>query len=75
MIAEELSDLQEAKPFIPFEVHLADGSHFVISHAKWMMVSPTGKMLHFISPDGRSHKVAIPLITRITEQELDAVPA
>ena len=72
MIAEELSELQDAKPFRPFEVHLADGPSFVITHPKWMMISPSARVLHFIGEDRRSHKVAIPLITRITEQQAEA---
>lgn len=70
MIAEELLELQEATPFRPFEVHLADGSSFVIKHWKWMMVSPSLRVLHYIQREGPSHQVSIAQITRLVVPEM-----
>ena len=71
MIAEELLELQDARPFVPFEVHLADGSTFTISHPKWMMVTPSMRILYFVNSEGPGHRVAIHQITRSVEQVTD----
>lgn len=68
MIAEELLELQDARPFVPFEVHLSDGASFVIAHPKWMMVTPSMSVLYYVNSEGPGHRVAIPQITRIVEK-------
>jgi len=68
MIAEELLELQEARPFVPFEVHLADGSRITIQQWKWMLVAPNLRVLHYVNAEGPSHKVAIGQITQIVQK-------
>ncbi len=67
MIAEELLELQEARPFSRFEVHLADGSRITIQQWKWMLVSPNLRVLHSVNAEGPSRKVAIDQITQIVQ--------
>jgi hypothetical protein len=71
MIAEELLELQDARPFVPFEVHLADGKTFIIAHPKWMMVPPPMNTLYYVHAEGPLHRVAIHQITRIVERAAD----
>lgn len=72
MIADELIELQSAKPFQPFEVFLADGSALTIEHDKWMMISPDKSALYYVNREGPLHKVSISMITRIKEQPPNA---
>ena len=68
MISEELLELQDARPFVPFEVHLSDGASFTIAHPKWMMVTPSMQTLYYVNAQGPGHRVAIHQITRIVEK-------
>ena len=67
MITDDLLDLQDTRPFIPFEVHLADGAKITIQHSKWMMVTPDRSSLIYVFAEGPIHRVAIHQITRIVE--------
>ncbi len=71
MIADELLELQDARPFVPFEVQLSDGSSFTIGHPKWMMVTPNKRTLYYVNAEGPGHRVAIHQITRIVEKETE----
>ena len=68
MFGQELLEHQDARPFVPFEVHLADGASFTIAHTKWMLVAPNMKVLYYVNAEGPGHRVAIDQITRITEK-------
>ena len=73
MIADDLLDLQDTRPFVPFEVHLADGKTITIEHPKWMMVTPDRTSLVYVFAEGPFHRVAIHQITRIVEKAQDTV--
>ncbi len=72
MIADELLEHQDARPFVPFEVRLADGSTFTIQHSKWMLVTPDMQVLYYVNAQGPGHKVAIHQITQIVEKPVAA---
>ncbi len=73
MFADDLLELQDARPFAPFEVQLADGASFTIAHPKWMMVSPDRTSLTYVLSEGPFHRVAVHQITRIVEKAQDTV--
>ena len=67
MIVEDIIELSEVRPFVPFEVHLADGVSFHIRHPKWMMFSPDFRTLMLVTEDHKTRRVSVPLITHLTE--------
>ena len=67
MIVEDLIDLSEVRPFVPFEVHLADGISYHIRHPKWMMFSSDLRTLLIVAQDHKTRRISVPLITHVTE--------
>lgn len=74
MLIEDIIELSEGRPFIPFEVHMADGHSIHVRHPKWMMFSPDFRTLMVTSPNTRMQRISVPLITHITEHP-DEAPA
>ena len=67
MLIEDLLELSEAAPFVPFEVRLADGTSAMVKHPKWMMFSEDFRTL-MVTGDHRGMKrISVPLITQIIE--------
>lgn len=64
MSINAIMELQDARPFHPFELTLADGSRVVVGHPKWMLVTPDGRTLHCVFSDGPSRRVAVEHITQ-----------
>ena len=40
MMVDDIIELSDARPFVPFVVRLADGDSVTVRHPKWMMFSP-----------------------------------
>ena len=66
MIVEDIIELSNATPFVPFEVHLADGGSVTVQHPKWMLFSPDFRTLVVVGSPPGQRRIAVPLITQIT---------
>lgn len=66
MSTREIIELQDAKPFHPFEITLADGGTLVIEHPKWMLLTPDGQTMHCVFREAPSRRVALAHITQAT---------
>jgi hypothetical protein len=67
MIVEDIIELSEAHPFVPFEVHLADGESVMVRHPKWMMFSPDFRTLIVVGATPGQRRISVPLITQATK--------
>ena len=68
MSIAEIEELWEQRPFVPFEIALADGSVHLIENSKWMMLSADERTLTYVNRAGPSHKLNTQLITRVSER-------
>ena len=71
MLLEEINELWDARPFRPFEITLVDGGSFVVSSPKLMLITPSGRTLHLVTPEGHSHWLAVNQISRLSVPESD----
>ena len=72
MIATELHKLQQANPFTPYRIRLADGKTIRVQHPDFVAISPTGRMATAYSADGEMHIIDIFLVTDLAVEPLAA---
>jgi hypothetical protein len=56
MMNEALRKVHQARPFQPFDIHLADGRTLPVDHPEFLSQSPTGRTIAVGLADG-SHEV------------------
>lgn len=71
MIVEEINELWDARPFHPFEVAMADGAVFMVTSPKLMLLTPSQRTLHLVTPEGKSHWLATSQMTRVIVAQAD----
>jgi hypothetical protein len=52
MTIVQLRHLHQAKPFHPFDIHLADGRALAVEHPEFLAQSPTGRTIAVGHSDG-----------------------
>lgn len=68
MTIEQLKSAQEAKPFRPFTVHVADGTSVDVPHPEMLWRTPGGRTI-FISTEGEDVQIIDRLlVTKLTMQ-------
>jgi hypothetical protein len=72
MMVDEINELWDARPFRPFEVAMADGSVFVVTSPKLMLMSPSQRTLHLVTPEGKSHFLSVSQMTRVSVLDVDS---
>jgi len=72
MILEEMIELSEARPFVPFEVRMADGTCVWVRHPKWMMFTPDFRTLIVVGDFRGKKSLAVPQITQVIEHPEEA---
>jgi hypothetical protein len=45
MTTSQLKQLHEARPFQPFEIHVADGDVFTVPHPEFLWIMPGGRIV------------------------------
>ena len=65
MRMEQIQKAYRAQPFHPFALHLADGRNIRVEHPEFMALSPTGRSVLVIQPDGGYEVVDVLLVTTI----------
>jgi len=71
MLADEINDLWDARPFHPFEIVMADGGVFTVTSPKLMLITPSQRTLHLVTPEGKSHWLALSQMTRVSVAHAD----
>ena len=66
MTAEQLRNLHHATPFVPFDVHLADGRSLLVAHPEFLSMSPSGRTA---AVHGKGDSLAIIGVLMITSLE------
>ena len=51
MNVEQLQALQQANPFRPYRIHMADGRFLDVHHRDFVARSPTGRIITVFNPD------------------------
>jgi hypothetical protein len=62
MIAKSLREFWRAAPFVPFEIHMADGRKFPVPHPDFLFISPKGDTIVLIDDDDAPHHLSPLLI-------------
>ena len=65
MTTHEIRHLQDARPFRPFTIHMADGRKVQVFHPEFMASAPAARTVVVYQPDGSFQIVDILLVTAL----------
>jgi hypothetical protein len=65
MTIEQLRQLHQARPFQPFDIHLADGRTLSVEHPEFLAQSPAGRTFAVGRPDGVMEIVDLLLVVSL----------
>jgi hypothetical protein len=66
MTAQQLREVVQASPFVPFTLHMANGRSFHVPHPDFISQHPEGGRIAFVYlPNGASSIVDIYLVTEL----------
>ena len=65
MTLEQLRKVQQARPFRPFSLHLADGRRIYVRHNEFLARSPSGRTVIVYGDEDSFDIVDLLLVTRI----------
>ena len=72
MTIEQLRQMQQARPFRPFRVHMADGRHLDVVHPEFLAHTPTGRTVMIARPDESFEVIDLLLVTSL--EPIDGKP-
>ena len=62
---EQLRKIHRAKPFEPFVLRTADGREYEVSHPEVLAISPMGRTIVLMTPEGDHDVIDLPLVASI----------
>ncbi len=65
MTVEQLRKMHQARPFQPFDIHLADGRSLPVDHPEFLAVTPPGRTIGIGLRDGTIEVVDLLLVTSL----------
>ena len=65
MTFEQLQKMHQARPFKPFDIHLADGRTLPVEHSEMLAVPPPGRTIGVGCLDGTIEIVDLLLVTSL----------
>jgi hypothetical protein len=65
MTIKQLRKLHQARPFQPFDIHLADGRAIPVHHPEFLSQSPAGRTISIGLDDGTHEVVDLLLVTSL----------
>lgn len=65
MTIDQIRRLHQAKPFHPFDIHLADGRTVAVDHPEMLAVPPPGRTIGVGMPDGTIEIVDLLLVVSL----------
>jgi len=74
MTIEQLRQMHVARPFRPFEIHLADGRSMTVEHPEMLSQSQTGRTIAVARPDDTIEIVDLLLVVSIKPLANGSVP-
>ena len=72
MTIEQLRQMHQARPFIPFRVHMADGRHLDVGHPEFLAHTPAGRTIMIARPDESFEVIDLLLVTSL--EPIDSKP-
>lgn len=66
MTTDQIRTLHQAKPFMPFTIHIADGAAYEVQHPENLLQSPGGRTLAVSTHGDAVAIIDLLLVTRIT---------
>ena len=74
MLTDKLRELMKASPFIPFTVHVSDGSEVLVHHHDYAWLLPSGFQFFVETKEGRVRTINVSHITQVSyPSEADTV--
>ena len=65
MTVEQLKNVQGARPFQPFTIHMGDGRSFRVDHPEFLARSPSGRTIIVYQPDESFSVLDMLLVTEL----------
>ncbi len=65
MTIEQLRKVHQAHPFEPFILRTGDGREFPVGHPEVLAISPAGRTVVVMTPDGAHEVIDLLLVTSI----------
>lgn len=65
MTIEQLRKMHQAQPFLPFDIHLADGRSLPVEHPEFLAITPPGRTIGVGLRDGTIEIVDLLLVTSL----------
>jgi hypothetical protein len=65
MTIDQLRKMHQAKPFQPFDIHLADGRSVPVEHPEMLAISPPGRTIGVGVADGTIEIIDLLLVTTL----------
>ena len=65
MTIEQIRKVHQARPFQPFDIHLADGRSLPVPHPEFLAVTPPGRTIGVGLDDGTIEVVDLLLVTSL----------
>jgi hypothetical protein len=62
MTIEKVRDFYNARPFLPFVMHLADGREVFVGHPECLATAPSGRTVTVYQPDDSLNVVDLLLV-------------
>jgi hypothetical protein len=66
MTIEQLQIMHRARPFEPFDIHLADGRTLPVDHPEFLAQTPAGRTIAVCHGDGTFEIVDLSLVASLT---------
>jgi len=74
MIIDEIIDLWDQRPFVPFEMTTADGAVHRVLHEKLILMTRDRSVIHYVNEQDRSRHVAVQHVTSVAPVARRRVP-
>jgi hypothetical protein len=71
MTVDQLRTAFQARPFIPFVMHLADGRNLPVSSPEFILTTPSGRTVAVAQPDDTVHVIDILMVTDLEFQSAE----
>jgi hypothetical protein len=68
MTVEQLRKVHQARPFEPFNLHMADGRSIPVEHPEFLALSSAGRTISVGLPDGTFEIVDLRQVTDLKSQ-------
>ena len=65
MTIQQIQELHQARPFRPFDIHLADGRSIPVEHLEFLAQSPGGRTIAVGRADDTIETVDVLLVTSL----------